>query len=258
MRKRFIYIIFVLLFILFSLVYKPAKDGFLFISRPFLIFFNKTGSLLISSPIHFFETLKDINNLSLKNEQLMNEIRKLESEKAALIEVERENQILRRQLDFVKENKQWSLIPAYIIGQAPDLQYLILDKGSQDGVKNGQTVIFEGWLVGKIIEVNPSTSKVFLIINPTSAVPAVTQESRALGLVKGELGYGLTLEDVSKDIPLKKDENVITSGLGGDYPKGLLIGKIKEITSLPADLFQKASLGSLLDFSKLEMVFIIK
>jgi len=252
------YILFILIVLIASpFIYRPAKDAFLFISKPFLFVFEKSGSLLISSPLNFLETIWDVRNLASKNEQLTKEVARLESEKAELVETKRENELLKKQLGFAQENKQLKLIPASIIGRAPDLQYLILNQGSMDGVKLDQVVISEGLLVGKIVEVNFSTSKVFLVTNPTSAVPALTQESRAAGLVRGELGYGLLIEDLPKDINLQKGENVITSGLGGDYPKGLLIGKIEEVVSSPADIFQKASLKPLLDFSKLEMVFVI-
>ena len=256
MKKRYIFFILLVLLVLSPFIYTPSKNLFLFLSKPFLTVFEKTGSFFEN----FFETATNIKNLATENERLLSQIRKLESEKAALLEKERENEILKKQLGFMETNKGFNLLPAYIIGRAPNsfFQYLILNRGERDGLKVGQVAISEGLLLGKITEVSLSTSKVFLIVNPTSAVPAITQESRASGLVKGEVGYGLVLEDLPKEITLKEGENVITSGLGGEYPKGLLIGKIEKITSPPADLFQKASLKPLIDFSKLEIVFVIK
>lgn len=260
MKKRSALIFLGLILILMLLFLKPARNLFLFISTPFLNILEKAGSLIISKPANFFEAIASIKDLNLENERLHDEVRKLESEKADLIEQGKENEILKKQLGFVEESKDLNLLPAYIIGRAPNsfLQYLILNKGEKDGVKVGQTVISEGLLVGKIIEVSSSTSKVFLITNPTGAVPALTQETRGSGLAKGEVGYGLVLEDVPKDINIAQGENVLTSGLGGDYPKGLLIGKIEKIISSSADIFQKASLKILTDFSKLEIVFVIK
>jgi rod shape-determining protein MreC len=256
MRKRYIFFLLLIVLVLSPFIYTPSKNLFLFISSPFLVVLEKTGSVFEN----FFATIRSIKDLTKEVEEREIEVRKLQSEKAELIEKEKENEVLKRQLGFLESNKNLNLLPAYVIGRAPNsfLQYLIVNKGERDGVLKGQIVVSEGILLGKIEEVNLSTSKVFLITNPTQAVPASTQESRASGLVRGELGYGLILEDLPKEIPLSVGENVITSGLGGDFPKGFLIGQIEKVISSPADLFQKASLKPFLDYSKLEIVFIIK
>jgi rod shape-determining protein MreC len=118
-------------------------------------------------------------------------------------------------------------------------------------------VVSEDILIGYLAEVNLTSSRVSLITNPNSAVPVLMQESRASGLVRGAIGYGLVLEDVTKDSPLKEGENIITSGLGGQYPRGLLVGKLEKVISSPADLFQKASVKMLIEIEKLERVFVI-
>jgi len=220
--------------------------------------FNKLGDRIISGSSLFLSTLSDVHDLALQNERLSLKVKQLEAENAQLKELKKENEVLKKEIGFVKENKEAKLIPSYVIGRTPDLRYLILDQGSRKGIKKGQAVISEGLLVGKIAEVNPLTSKVLLITNPISAVPAITQESRVSGLVKGEIGYGLIMEDLPKETPLVPGENVVTSAIGGDYPKGLLIGKIKETISSPADIFQSASLTPLLNFEKVELVFIVK
>jgi rod shape-determining protein MreC len=256
MRKRYIFFLLLIILVISPFIYSPAKNLFLFISSPFLVVLEKTGSVFED----FFSTIRSIKDLTKKLEEQEKEIRILQSEKAGLIEEAKENETLKKQLGFLESNKNLNLLPAYVIGRTPNsfLQYLIINKGEKDGVSKGQIVVSEGILVGRIEEVNISTSKVFLITNPTQAVPASTQESRASGLVKGELGYGLVLEDIPKETSLSIGENVITSGLGGDFPKGFLIGQIEKVISSPADLFQKASLKPFLDYSKLEIVFVIK
>lgn len=256
MKKRYILFLVLACFVILPFVYRPTQNIFLFLSKPFLIAAEETG--------YFFENLfkivRSIKNLAAENERLLAEIRRLESEKAGSIETERENEILKKQLGFLESNKGLNLLPTAVIGRSPttSVQYLILNRGEKDGLKQGMVVISEGLLLGKIIEVNFTTSKLSLITNPVQAVPALTQESRAQGIVKGEIGYGLVLEDIPKESELKERENIITSGLGGDFPKGLLIGQLEKIISTPADLFQRASLKTLVDFSKLEMVFVIK
>ena len=259
MKKRYILLFVAVLLILFSLIYQPIQNAFVTMSEPFLVALDKIGSTLIASPVNFFHTIKSMGNLVSDNEQLTAKITQLESEKSNLTESQKENEALKRQLGFVESNQGLNLIPAYVTGKTPNsfMHYLIITRGSKDNIKVGQAVISEGVLVGKIVEVNYSTSKVFLIINPNSAIPAITQDSRTPGLIKGEIGYGLVIDELSKDASITPGENVITSGLGGDFPKGLLAGKIEKIISSQADIYQKASVQPLLDFSKLEIVFVI-
>ncbi|MCX6806617.1 MAG: rod shape-determining protein MreC [Candidatus Berkelbacteria bacterium] len=259
MKKRYTLIIVLFLVVFLIIIYGPVKNVFLIISNPFLNFFEKASVLIISKPADFFRTIKNVNNLASENQGLQRKINDLEAEKAGLKEKEKENEILKRQLNFVENTKGMNLLGANVIGRSPNnfSHYLIINRGEKDGLKIGQAVISEGLLLGKISEVNFNTSKVFLVTNPTGAVPALTQDSRAAGLIKGEIGYGLVLEDLPKDILIFEGENIITSGLGGEYPKGLLIGKLEKVISSTADVFQRASIKSLVDYGKLEIVFII-
>ena len=259
MRKYFIFI-FLAVVILVPFFFHPAKNAFLYASKPFLSVFQKIGQVFVGSPINFFSTINSISNLVDENARLEEKVRQYEVERVALLEKEKENVILKNQLSFIKENTDFSLIPAYVIGKAPTnfWQYLISNKGENDGIKVNQAVVFDGVLLGKIVEVNLTTAKVFLLESPNAAVPALAQDSRASGLVKGEIGYGLIFEDVSKNALLKQGENIITSGLGDEYPRGILIGKLDKVVSSPADLFQKASLKTLVDIAKIEMVFVMQ
>lgn len=254
--KRYLPLIFLLIFVLLFIFYSPLKGVFLFISRPFL---NLTERSVLSIT-RFSQTIQTVKSLTASNEQLNQEIQRLRSEKMVLLEREKENEALKRQLGFISENKQKEFIAAQVIGRSPSafVQYLILDKGSQDGILTGQTVVSEGFLVGRVKEAYPTTSLVFLITNPSSAIAALTSENRSSGLVKGEVGYGLLLVDVPKEAPLKEGENVLTSGLGGDFGKGIPIGAIEKIYGSPSELFQRASLKPPLDFFKLEYVLVIK
>ena len=260
MRK---YIGFILLFVVIIIspfVFSPAKAVFMYLSKPFIITFDKIGDVFVSSPLNFFVTIHSIKNLTAENESLRQQVRQLETDQSAVIEIEKENENLRKQLGFVQSQKNLSLIPAEVVGKSPNnlMQYLILNQGEKAGIKVGQAVVYEGILVGKIEEVSQNTAKVFSISNPTAAVPVITQDSRAVGLIRGEIDYGLVIEDVSKDVALIPGENIITSGLGQEYPRGLLVGKIDKVLSQGADLFQKASVKTLIDSAKLEMVFVIK
>lgn len=249
---------FLLLFFIISIpfIYTPLKSIFFFVSKPILQIVS-AGSFRVS---HFIDAIRTIRRLVNENEQLRKEVQKLNAEIASYKETERENEVLRKQLNFIKEHKDKKFIMANVIARSPGvfIQYLVLDKGKKDGVEDGQVVVSEGFLVGKIVEVNYSSSKVFIITNPTSTVAALTSESRAFGLVKGEVGYGISLLDIPKEAQLKPGEAVVTSGLGGEYPKGIIIGQIEKIEGKPTDLFQRASLKTPIEFSKIEYVLIIE
>jgi len=253
MRRREISLFLGLVLVLF-LFSPPGRGLFLRVSKPIMTILVQAGQTTIAVPARFFASLSDINTLIRENEELTKKVRQLEAERAFLVEKERENEILREQFKFL-QNQHLNMIAANVIGRFVDLQYLILDRGNQDGIRQGQVVLYQGWLVGKIVEVNPTTSKVALVSNPSLVVPVISQETRQAGLVKGELGYGLIMEEVPKEKPLQVGENVVTSGLGGEFPKGLLVGQIQKVISSSADLFQKASLSSI-DLRKLEIVFV--
>jgi len=253
MKKREVSLFLGLVLVLF-LFSPPGRGLFLRVSKPVMTILVRAGQVTIAIPSRFFTSLSDINKLIRENEELTKKVRQLEAERAFLVEKERENEVLREQFKFL-QNQRLKVIAAHVIGRFVNLQYIILDRGSQDGIRPGQIVLYQGWLVGKIVEVNPTTSKVALVSNPSLVVPVISQETRQAGLVKGELGYGLIMEEVPKEKPLQVGENVVTSGLGGEFPKGLLVGQIQKVISSSADLFQKASLSSI-DLRKLEIVFV--
>jgi rod shape-determining protein MreC len=208
---------------------------------------------------NFWLTLKDIRKLTQVNRELEKENLKLIEENSHLKEVENENKILRSQLIFTQEKPEYKLVPAEVIGRDPSnfLQFMTINKGTNDGLKKDMPVVSEGYLLGKITEVDAKNAKVFLITNPSSVVNAMIQESRATGIVKGALGYALTIEAISQDAKVKVGNLVITSGLGGTYPKGLIIGKIDQVEEKQSEIFKKATIKPFIDYTFLEVVFVI-
>ena len=208
---------------------------------------------------NFWRTLKDIRKLAQVNRDLEKENRALIKENVGLKEVENENKILRSQLSFVQEHPEFQLIASEVIGRDPSnfLQYMTISKGTDDGIQKNMPVIAEGYLVGRITEVTNSSAKVFLITNPSLVVNAMIQSSRTTGIVKGVLGYGLTIETISQEAKVQTGDIVITSGLGGTYPKGLIIGKIDQVEERQSEVFKKATIKPLIDYTSLEVVFVI-
>jgi len=96
-----------------------------------------------------------------------------------------------------------------------------------------------------------------LITDYNSLVPVILQDSRATGLLRGGLG-GLVIEDIPLNIPIKAGEEVVTSGLGGTMPSGILVGKTNKIVSKEGDIFQKITLETPINIYYLEFVFVVQ
>lgn len=220
---------------------------------------GSTGKIAVALG-NFFGNLRDINKLDNINDDLEKENKKLRSENIKLKELELENQVLRQQLQFAQDNPSLDLVACQVVGRDPNnfLQFITINKGTSDGLKKDMPVISEGYLVGKIVEIDKRTSKVFLITNPSSAVNALIQSSRATGIVRGELGFGLVIESVTQEVKVTKGDVVVTSGIGGVFPKGLVIGKVESVEEKQSNVFKKATLKPYLDFTSLEVVFVIK
>lgn len=160
-----------------------------------------------------------------------------------------------------------SLVPAQIVG-APGFvpgvsvsETLILNRGESDGVKIGNAVIFKDNLVGRIIKTSQFLSSVLLITNSSSSFIAKTVETNALGVVKGQGGGKLILDNVLLPDNLKKNDIVVTKGdineNGVGFPPDLIVGRINSISKNASDLFQKAEITTFVDFGKINVVFII-
>ncbi|MEI6039799.1 MAG: rod shape-determining protein MreC [Candidatus Berkelbacteria bacterium] len=206
-----------------------------------------------------FTNIFEINRILKQNHDLINENLNLQSQLAQLNEVSYENEILKKELKFSQsQSLNMALVPSAIIGRASGyLKSVVIDKGEKDGVVKGQAVVSEGFLVGIIKSVQADSAEVTLVTDYNSLVPAILQDSRGTGLLRGGL-EGLVVEDIPLNIGTKNGESVVTSGLGGQIPAGLVIGKVQNLISKPGEIFQKVSIGSPIDFSRLEVLFVVK
>ncbi|OGD55963.1 rod shape-determining protein MreC [Candidatus Berkelbacteria bacterium RBG_13_40_8] len=205
----------------------------------------------------FLGDLLHFRKIIQQNANLVKENLDLQSKLGRLTEVDYENEVLKKELGFMKSQISNQTIPAAIIGQSSGyLKSLVIDKGKDSGLEQGDAVISQGFLVGTLTDVRKNNSELTLITDFNSLIPVVLQESRGTGLLRGGLS-GLSVEDIPLNISIKKDENVITSGLGGHIPQGILIGKVSGVISKEGEIFQKATVSSPVDFSKLEVLFVI-
>lgn len=184
-----------------------------------------------------------------------------------------ENEQLRSLLQFKNANPTFSLVGADIVARGrnavvvgqdtnPYLGYLIINAGSRDGIAVGMPVVASGAvLIGRVARVSPHLAYVQLLTDPTSQVAALIQGSRVSGLVVGredpQRGNVLVMTEILPDETVVENEIVITSGLGGLLPKGLVLGQIESVTYQEAALFQEAIVRPALDFRRIEVVVVI-
>jgi rod shape-determining protein MreC len=201
----------------------------------------------------------DVEACRAKNEELQMHLDQLIIENVRLREAEIENVTLREQLNFKQANPSYELLSAQVIGRDPTnlAGYLIIDRGSEEGVALGMPVLTHRGLVGRVTETAPHSSKVLLITDPSSSVNALIQDSRATGVVQGNLRQGLLMRYIQQTEEIRTGDLVLTSGLGGNFPTRLIIGQVTEVRKTDVELFQEAVVRPSADFGALEMVMVL-
>ncbi len=200
-----------------------------------------------------------------------------------LIDVRRENRRLKREINsFRRENSRYEgllatherlrkllqfkemirrpVVAAQVIGLDPTgwFKSVIIDKGKMAGLKRDMPVVNASGVVGRIVSVSNNYAKVLLIIDQNSAVDCLTQRSRDRGMVKGMSTEVCKMDYMGKSSDAVVGDVVITSGLGGIFPKGLPVGKISGVKVGSGKLFKEIDVMPSVDFSKLEEVLVIQ
>lgn len=231
---------------IFSKLVMPLQNGLIYLK-------NK-----VSGNNYFFE---DINNLKAENEKLIEENKKMEEQLRELEIIKAENATLRAYNNMSQKYKEYTTVPAYIINK--DISNLsktmVINVGSDDGIDVNMPVITTEGLVGHIISVTNNTAKVKPIIDPSSSVSSAISTSRDSVIVKGILGSTNTLKliCIPTDADLVLEDIIETSGIGGIYPKGIIVGKISQIIESKNITDRYSIIDTAVNFSKLETVLVI-
>ncbi len=190
-----------------------------------------------------------------KQKEYLARIQELETQLLRFHEMERENQRLRKLLNFSAPSAERT-IGARVIGQdvTPWKRVLELDKGSRQNLKRDMAVLAPEGLVGRILEVDPSSSSAILLVDPDCRVSALTATSRAQGIITGIGTEKLQMKYLALDAEIEIGEDVTTSGIGSIFPKGIQIGKIESIERDSDGLHLLALVNPSVPFSKLEEV----
>jgi len=236
---------------------RNIQSGFYQLISPFLT----TGSGLEKQITAMRKGLKTLEELERDNQQLRVDNRALKASNDALRDVEREVNRLRVALDY-RERSIFKLVPAEIVTRETSTWWrtVTINRGTRDGIKTDMAVVTEEGLVGKTTTVSDNISVVILVSDENCRVAARVEGTREQGIVAGERVAGaltplLDLHFLSKQANLQLGQRVYTSGVGGVFPSGLLVGTVKEYRVRELD--SQARLNPAVDLSKLEDVFVI-
>jgi len=193
-----------------------------------------------------------------ENVRLRTELARVTSDQARLAELEAENQHLSELLEL-RDVLGLHAVAANVIGSdATGLSHtLILSAGSSNGLRPGMAVLSNQGVVGKIIAISPHASRVLLIDDHNSALDGFDQRSRARGIVAGVVDEGLILKYVDRSQDLRSGDAIVTSGLDGIFPRGLLVGTIKTVHREGPGLFLSIGITPGVDFRSLEQVLVV-
>lgn len=245
----------VLIFLHQISVLKPVEDVLALFLSP-LQSAASTAWQAVEAP---FDSFRDAADWRQRFQERQSMIDQLLVENTQLREKEKENEALRAMLGFKQANQNFQLTAAEVIARDPNplIRYVVIDRGSADGIARGMPVVTARGLVGQVRDVAVKSSKVMLITDLASSVNARAQESRAEGVVQGTIGGGLVLQFVPQGEKLDTGFVILTSGLGGHFPKGLVIGQVQNVRGQDVDAFQTAEIRSSVDFQTLESVLVI-
>ncbi len=205
--------------------------------------------------------VRRIGDLARQNDQYREEIDRLQSEIVRLRELEVENRDLRNLLGLKQRAGAGELVPVRVIARDPSpyVQSITIDRGEEDGVRDGMPVITWRGVVGRINRVGPTSAKVLLVTDTSSSISGRIQssESRVTSILRGRPEGGLVMQHIPQEESVQTGDTVITSDLGGIMPEGLVVGKIVQVRRKDVDVFQEALIEPAADMKQLERLYVM-
>jgi rod shape-determining protein MreC len=263
--RRYGFLIFAILLLLFALVLMSLRAK----QRKEVEFFDallmeicspvqKAATLITKTVQGTFQQYVFLVNLEKENRMLKQKIAGLQEENRQMKEMKLANERLRHLLQFREKNLP-SMIGAEVIGQDPSSWFraVTIDKGEKDGVEKGMAVISPGGVIGQILKTAPHYATVLLLTDYNSAIDSIVQRTRAKAIVEGKGENRCQLKYLRRAEEVAVGDVVVTSGLSGNFPKGLMVGEIKKVDKKGHGVFQYAELVPSVDLTQLEEVFVI-
>lgn len=206
----------------------------------------------IQSYLLLLHTQRVNQDLLIENQKLMNEV-------ASFQEIERENARLKQIVDFNQaiEGKRFV---ARVIAQdvSPEFRTIRLNKGSDKGITPGMAVIAIDGVVGRVIRSGPGFSDVLTLLDSSSAIDGLLQRNRVRGIVEGRGNQILSLKYLRRTDDVQENDIILSSGVGGLFPKGLAIGKVVSVKKKNYGITQEVEIMPSVDLNRLEEVTIIE
>jgi rod shape-determining protein MreC len=195
---------------------------------------------------------------SRQNDELRSKVADLEAKVVALNEAQSENDRLRQLLNFSRD-RAIGRITAAVIGGDPSgwVKGIVVDKGYAQGVVAGMAAIHPQGVVGQVVAVAKDSARVLLVSDHSSGVDVMVQSTRARGVLEGASERGCELKFITRDQPVRIGEKVITSGMDGVYPKGILVGEVSRVSTAGAGLFQYIEVKQAVDSASIEEVLLV-
>ncbi|HEV3152528.1 MAG TPA: rod shape-determining protein MreC [Candidatus Baltobacteraceae bacterium] len=219
------------------------------------LFFEEAASFAVSALRGGTQAAAELPSLAHDNQGLRARNLQLEQENARLHELvaayRQEIAIAPRVAEYPRA------LEARVIGYPPEgaVQSVTIDKGTRNGVSRDDGVLSAEGVVGRVVEAGPFTSKVALITDFTSTIPAIVQRGRYWGVAKGN-ETSVRLDYVSQDAPLRVGDRIVT-GEARSFHSGALIGTIQQIERSDSNLYQTAVVKPAVDFSRLDRLVVV-
>ena len=205
----------------------------------------------------------EVSTLYEQNKMLRNEVEQLRGINLQANEALAENERLRTMIGYQHSARQFDLVAARVIGRESETwsSMIVIDRGTTNGVRENMAVVTEKGLVGHVVEAGLNSSKVQLIMDPRSSVGTLVQrpESRVTGIVEGDMNDPTMprMVNIPKTADVQEGDVIVTSGFGGVYPKGIVVGKVAAVKNEPGGLLKYGVIETSVNFQKLEDVAVI-
>lgn len=260
-HKRLIILLLISVFVIFFLFPELQKRPVYYMMRPFVYLISSLQKGLmfaVSGVGGVWSGYIDLTEVREENQKLREELHRLQNENIQLLEAKAAYDRLEPLLAF-KTKSPYPVITARVIGRDPTNWYrtLMIDKGEREGVTVDMGIMVPSGVVGRVIKTTPELSQVLLLTNRNSAIAALIQRTRDEGIVEGTEKGLVRIKYLPPLSELQVGDPVLTSGLAGSFPKGMLIGRIRRLEKQEMALFQQAEIIPSVDFSKLEEVLVI-
>lgn len=207
----------------------------------------------------FLTAPRDMAALQQRNSELESEVAELQTQVIQLQQQVGQTEILAALVDFERVRPENTYKAAAVIGRDPSpfLHYVIINRGSNDGILRGMPVVTDQGLVGRVDAVIADAARIQLVTDPASSVNVRLQNAEVEASLSGSVTGDVSLDLIPQDTNVQAGDLVLTSGLGGGYPPDLIVGQVVNVRTREFDLFQQATVQPVVDFNRLQIVLVI-